>query len=323
MILKFARTITLNWANSEDIIANCGTIAALLEVSGYPKPGNVHRTANFGETRYEHFLVSGAILSPILRDIAYRGNCTQQNQLDLSDLNLGASILQSVKTTLNWQKGGNTNLGIILLFIPLACAAGTLITHSSPSIAILRSKIGLIIKNSVSEDTINLFEAIQLANPGGLGQVEKFDVTTTSTESLIKENINLYDIFELSADRDNIAREWITEFQITIEVGYPYFKKTFLETQDINLAIVHTYLKILGDYPDTLICRKYGTPFAECISNEAKDILEQGGLLSKDTKTKLWNFDQRLRIKDKINPGTSADLTAASIMVALLEGMRF
>jgi triphosphoribosyl-dephospho-CoA synthase len=89
------------------------------------------------------------------------------------------------------------------------------------------------------------------------------------------------------------------------------------------VAIVHTYLKILSDYPDTLICRKHGTALAETISNEAKDILEQGGLLTKDTKTRLWNFDQRLRIKDKINPGTSADLTAASIMVALLEGIRF
>lgn len=313
----------MNWANNEDTVANCGTIAALLEVSGYPKPGNVHRTQDFGETRYEHFLVSGAILTPIFRDIAYRGNYTQQNQLDLSDLNLGASILEGVKTTLNWQKGGNTNLGIVLLFIPLACAAGLLISHPSPSIALLRSKIGLIIKNSVSEDTINLFEAIQLANPGGLGQVQKFDVTTTSSEALKKENINLFEIFRMSADRDNIAREWITEFQITFEVGYPYFKKVFFETKDINVAIVHTYLKILGDYPDTLISRKYSRTLAERISNEAKDILEQGGLLSYNSKQLLWNFDQQLRKKNKLNPGTSADLTAASIMVALLEGMRF
>lgn len=320
--IKIRWAITLNWANNEDTIATCGTIAALLEVSGYPKPGNVHRTENFRETRYEHFLVSEVVLFPILRNIAYRGHCFQQNKLDSSDLNLGSHILEGVKTTLHWQKGGNTNLGIILLLIPLACAAGTLITHPSPSIPLLRSKIGLLIKNSISEDTVKLFEAIQHANPGGLGQVEKFDVTTTSAEDLIKANINLYKIFRMSADHDSIAKEWITEFQITFEVGYPYFKN-LLKTRDINVAIVHTYLKILGDYPDTLISRKYGTALAERVSNEAKDILEQGGLLSNSSKELLWKFDQRLRTPDKINPGTTADLTAASIMVALLEGIRF
>lgn len=314
----------MTWANNETVIAHCGAIAALLEVSGYPKPGNVHRTQDFGETRYEHFLVSGVIISPILQEIAHRGNCAQKNQISLSDLKLGAQILNGVKTNLEWQKGGNTNLGILLLFIPLACAAGMIMDHPSPSISRLRSNLGLIIKNSVSEDTIDLFRAIQLANPGGLGQVNKFDVSKTLPETLKKEHINLYEIFKMSADRDNIAKEWITEFKITFELGYPYFKQTFLETQDINTAVVHCFLKILSAYPDTLICRKHGTALAERVSHEAKDILEKGGLLT--NKELLWNFDQQLRKKSertKINPGTTADLTAASIMVALLEGLRF
>jgi triphosphoribosyl-dephospho-CoA synthase len=314
----------LTWANNEIEIANCGTIAALLEASGYPKPGNVHRTQDFLETRYEHFLVSGAILSPLLREVAYRGHCTQKNQINLSDLNLGAQILNGVKANREWQKGGNTNLGILLLFIPLACAAGMMINQPYPSISRLRSNLGLIIQNSVSNDTINLFAAIQLANPGGLGEIDKFDVGKTQPQVLKNERINLYEIFKMSADRDNIAKEWITEFQITFEVGYPFFKKIFLETKDINVAIVHCFLRILSTYPDTLICRKHGTIVAERVSAEAKDILEKGGLLT--NKELLWNFDQQLRKQSeriKINPGTSADLTAAAIMVALLEGLRF
>ncbi|MDD1779312.1 MAG: triphosphoribosyl-dephospho-CoA synthase, partial [Candidatus Helarchaeota archaeon] len=314
----------LTWANNETVIAHCVAIAALLEVSGYPKPGNVHRTQDFGETRYEHFLVSGVTISPLLQEIAYRGFRAQKNQIGLSDLKLGAQILKGVKTNLEWQKGGNTNLGILLLFTPLACAAGMMIADPSPSLSRLRSNLGLIIKNSVSDDTINLFSAIRLANPGGLGQVDKFDVSKTPSEALKKEGINLYEIFKMSADHDNIAKEWITEFQITFGVGYPYFKQVFLETQDINVAVVHCFLKILSTYPDTLICRKHGTALAEYVSHEAKDILEKGGLLT--NKELLWNFDQQLRKKSeraKINPGTTADLTAASIMVALLEGLRF
>lgn len=314
----------MTWAKSEIEIANCGAIAALLEASGYPKPGNVHRTQDFKETRYEHFLVSSAIISPLLREVAYRGHCAQKNQLGLNDLKLGAQILNGVKANCEWQKGGNTNLGILLLFIPLACAAGMMIEQTSPSISRLRSNLGLIIQNSVSDDTINLFKAIQLANPGGLGQVDKFDVGQTQPSTLKNERINLYEIFRMSSDRDNIAKEWITEFQITFEVGYPFFKKVFLETEDINIAVVHCFLKILATYPDTLICRKHGTALAERVSHEAKEILEKGGLLT--NKELLWNFDQELRKQYehvKINPGTSADLTAGAIMVALLEGLRF
>ena len=42
----------LNFRN----IAQLGEIAALLEVSGYPKPGNVHRTQNFQNMTYEDFV---------------------------------------------------------------------------------------------------------------------------------------------------------------------------------------------------------------------------------------------------------------------------
>ncbi|NVM55518.1 MAG: triphosphoribosyl-dephospho-CoA synthase [Candidatus Helarchaeota archaeon] len=313
----------MNWVKNEEIIAQSGAIAALLEVSGYPKPGNVHRTQDFGETRYEHFLISSVAIIPSLQEIAYRGKCAQQNQIVLNELKLGEYILKAVKSTQLWQKGGNTNLGIILLFVPLACAAGMLIEHPNPSIPVFRENLNSIIKNSTSEDTIKLYEAIRLANPGGLGAVENFDINDTSPETIHKENMNLYEIFKISDTRDNIAREWITKFQITFEVGYPYFQEIFQKTNDINISIVHTYLKILGDIPDTFLSRKYGKELAERISSEAKDILNQGGLLSKQSIELLWKFDLKLRNKKKINPGTSADLTAATIMVALLEGINF
>ncbi|WP_455363487.1 triphosphoribosyl-dephospho-CoA synthase, partial [[Eubacterium] cellulosolvens] len=42
--------------NRDDEIAAALQLAVLLEVSAYPKPGNVHRTRDFELTRFEHFL---------------------------------------------------------------------------------------------------------------------------------------------------------------------------------------------------------------------------------------------------------------------------
>ena len=313
----------MNWASDAKTIAQCGVLAALLEVSGYPKPGNVHRTRDFTDIRYEHFLFSSIALLPILEEVSNRGRSVQRKEFPPHKLNLGKSLLNAVQANQRWQHGGNTNLGIILLMVPLACAAGMLIDNPTPSVTLLRDNLDVIIRNSTSEDTIKLFEAIRLAEPGGLGTVDKYDLNTTPPDVLRAENINLYEIFKISANRDSIAKEWITKFQITFEVGYPYFKEIFKKTNDPNIIVVHTYLKILSDIPDTLISRKYGRESAEAISNRAKHILEQGGLLSEQSIELLWDFDLELRNKKKINPGTTADLTAATIMVALLEGKRF
>lgn len=41
---------------SIDDLARCLSLASLLELAGWPKPGNVHRTRDFENTRFEHFL---------------------------------------------------------------------------------------------------------------------------------------------------------------------------------------------------------------------------------------------------------------------------
>ncbi len=313
----------MNWAKDPDTIAQCGVIAALLEVSGYPKPGNVHRTQNFADLHFEHFLASSVALFPVLQEICNRGKKIDANKLEIENFKLGRFILKGVNAIQNWQLAGNTHLGTILLFIPLVAAAAMLINNPNPSISIFRDTIDTIIRHTTVEDTINLYQAIQLANPGGLGSVEKFDLKSTTPEMLRKENINLFEIFKLSAARDSIAKEMISRFKITFEVGYPFFKEVFNETNDINLATVHTYLKILGDIPDTLIIRKYGIELAQKISERAKYILIQGGMSNQQTQHILWDFDSELRSDKKINPGTTADLTAATLMVTLIEGLRF
>ena len=68
----------LNYRN----IAQFGEIAALLEVSGYPKPGNVHRTQNFTDMTYVDFLISASVLRENLEIVAYNASKYYPNLLD-------------------------------------------------------------------------------------------------------------------------------------------------------------------------------------------------------------------------------------------------
>ena len=82
---------------------------------------------------------------------------------------------------------------------------------------------------------------------------------------------------------------------------------------------MQTFLTILSQVPDTLISRKFKDEKAKEVSASAKSILEEGGILTQKGISLLEKFDQQL-MSNGLNPGTTADFTASSIMVAYLEG---
>jgi triphosphoribosyl-dephospho-CoA synthase len=105
--------------------------------------------------------------------------------------------------------------------------------------------------------------------------------------------------------------------EITFTIGYPTIKDEFEENADIKESILRCFFKVLSKVPDTLIARKNTTDIAIEVSNEARSVLEKG-LNPKEVAT----FDSKLRSHgNKYNPGTTADLTASSIMVAFLDGV--
>ena len=83
-------------------IAKIAQIASALEVSGYPKPGNVHRTRDFDDMEFEDFVISGIVIGDTIREA-----CTD---VDVENPQLGKYILQAVAETDRWIKN-NTNLG--------------------------------------------------------------------------------------------------------------------------------------------------------------------------------------------------------------------
>lgn len=298
-----------------ELIAKIAQIASVLEVSGHPKPGNVHRTQDFDDMVFEDFLVSGVVIGDLMKKAAEMGNRYRKND-SLHEIRLGEIIKEAVLETDKWI-GNNTNLGIILLLTPLSVSAGM-----SSNLNDLRNNVGRIMEATTSQDAINLYDAINIADAGGMGEKEELDVADAEArEKIIKENINMYKVLQMSSKWDLLSYELTNRMPITFGIGFPTFRATKME-YGINKATVQTFLTILSKKPDTLISRKYGDDMAKLVSADADSILQSGGILNPQGELLLREFDKQL-LRNKLNPGTTADITAASIMVAYLDEFGF
>jgi triphosphoribosyl-dephospho-CoA synthase len=267
-------------------------MACVLEACA-PKPGNVNREHNFSDTSLEDFLLSAIAMGSSLEDAAQ--SC------------VGRIILNAATDTRALVQS-NTNLGIILLLAPLVKACTT--TKAGGNI---RQSLEAVLSSLTVEDARLAYEAIRLAQPGGLGRVSHADVRE-------QPSITLLQAMTLAADRDAIAREYATGFAITFETGLPAMKEAVAGVENFSCAIVQAFLTILSRVPDTLIERKKGTAAARGVSQMAADVLAKGGMRTPEGKSALAEMDLALRDPGHmLNPGTTADLTAAAIFLALCE----
>jgi triphosphoribosyl-dephospho-CoA synthase len=307
-----------------DHVSRCLELAILLEVSAYPKPGNVHRTADFTGTRYEHFLASAVAVASHFRKAAEQGIAVSGEEISPPHAGVGKVVRDAVQSVGQWQNGGNTLLGSILLLSPLAIAAGMTLAKQKMSLSKLRTNLKLIVESTTPVDAVDVYDAITLANPSALGQVPKLDVTDpTSKQRMLKEQVTLFEVFKIASDYDSIASEWVENYPITFDLGYPFFVEQLESTKDINVATVHTFLEILSRIPDTFIARKVDLGKAKDISTCARQVLDKGGLTTRTGTQQLWNLDKRLRDSTHVlSPGTTADITQAVLALAILEGYR-
>ncbi|UCC58667.1 MAG: triphosphoribosyl-dephospho-CoA synthase [Candidatus Bathyarchaeum sp.] len=303
-------------------ISRCLELAILLEVSAYPKPGNVHRTADFPETRYEHFLASAVAIAPSFKNAAEQGIRVSEGKIPPSEVGMGNIIKDAVDRMRRNQSGGNTLLGAIILLAPLAAAAGMVANHFS--LPRLREKIKVIVESTTPEDAVDVYNAIFAVNPGGLGKSPKLDVTDpTSKKRILKEQVTLFETFKIASAYDSIASEWVNNYPITFDLGYPYFIEQLEETGDINTATVHAFLKVLAEVPDTFISRKVGQTKAESISADAGGVLKEGGLTTPSGRDLIQKLDIKLRDPaHDLSPGTTADITEAILALNNLNGYK-
>lgn len=277
---------------SPDDIAAAGQLACLLEVSA-PKPGNVSPSLHFHDTRYEDFLASAVAIGPALAAAGARP--------------LGVTIRSAVEATARWTRS-NTNLGIVLLLAPLARAAGR-------AGGDLRSRVARVLDETTVEDATEVYAAIRRARPGGLGQAAAEDVAGPPSVSLRMA-------MKLAAERDSVAREYVTDFTMTFEVGVPALRAARAAGLPWADAAVEGYLRLLGVQADTHIARKLGLAAAEAVSKRALEVQAAGGVRTPEGRQALAAFDAELRdARNSRNPGTTADLTCAALFVVIIEAM--
>jgi len=303
----------------------CIALSSLLEVSGWPKPGNVHRTNDFLDTRYEHFLAGAVAIQPAFHDFCIRIYQQPKKYTSFEFVKLGQLFYKASESMMNWQHGGNVILGHILILAPLVAAATVCIKENKKSYEDYKNYLNKIIEDATVEDTILLYKAIKLCNPGGLGHRIRYDVTADeSINELQQDNVDLKQIFEMSKDYDLISEEYSSGFKITLQLGFSYFRNTFEKYHDINIATVNTFLKLLSEYEDTLIIRKSGKNAAMRVKNMAKKIMLIDGIATEKGLAMVRQFDKDLqKERGDLNPGTTADILTGVIFCALLFGLKF
>lgn len=221
-------------------------------------------------------------------------------------LSVGQKILTATRASFE-ATGVNTNLGIVLLAAPLAKAAA----ETGPEIG-LRRRLALILAGLDEDDADAAFAAIRLANPAGLGSVEKGDVSHSNPRMTLTEAMHL------AADRDRIANAYVTAFSDIFDFALPLLA----EAQDLaerpDLAVTTLHMALLAEFPDSHILRKYGPKEASGVQKRAQELRH---LWHPATPLKSFNslleFDRQLKER-RLNPGTTADFVVATLFAQRL-----
>jgi triphosphoribosyl-dephospho-CoA synthase len=255
------------------------------------KPGNVSPVADFAGLTYLDFLLSAATIAPVFDQAGER--------------RVGETILEAIRATRQVVRT-NTNLGIVLLLAPLAAA---------PAGQDLKSGIAAVLANLDIEDARLAYEAIRLAQPGGLGNVADQDVHAAPTQTL-------REVMGLAAPRDGVARQYASGFADVFDEGMPALRSGIDQTGSVEGAIIYCYLELLAQHPDTLIARKRGMAEAEEGSRRARQVIDTGWPTGAESRQRLADLDAWLRAEgNQRNPGTTADLATACLFVALRTGI--
>ncbi len=266
-------------------VGTCATLACLWEATA-PKPGNVYRGADFEDLTYADFLTSAAVIGPILERAADEG--------------VGPTVRAAVEAT-RAAVSTNTNLGMLLLLTPMAAVRRELS---------LADGIDDVLANLTPQDTQEVYAAICLAQPGGLGEVDTADVHDAPPAE-----ISLIEAMQMAAHRDLVAQQYVDGFQQVFAMA-DRIECCCHEGLPLGEAIVHGYLQLLAEVPDSLIARKCGPELASEASDRAAAVLDTGEPGSSDYQAATAEFDFWLRGDGhRRNPGTSADLVAAGLFV--------
>lgn len=271
-------------------IGQCATLAVIMEATA-PKPGNIHRGADFEDASYPDFIIAAAAIGPIW-DLAV-------------ELPLGQTILAAVEAT-QAAVATNTNLGTILLIAPLA---------KVPRTTSLEAGITGVLGRLSAQDARDVYQAIRSAKPAGLGRVDSADVADEPPADLIAA-------MRLAQERDMVARQYSEDFHHVLKVVVPWLSRALASGLSLSDSIVRVHLELMSEFPDSLIARRRGVEVAERSAALARGVLSAGRPGDEPYDRALADLDFWLRSDGhQRNPGTTADLIAGGLFAALRDGI--
>ena len=267
-------------------------LALLLEVAGTPKPGNVDRHRDLEELRFEHFL-AGTVGACDGLELAEHGSA------------VGPAFERSIEG-MAAQRGGNTQFGALLLLVPLVRAA--------------RDELSQPIVEAVCEETTvadaasfyRAFDHVDVFVDEPPTDMEPLDVRRGSDAipELEDRSLTLFDIMGHSVPGDDVAREWLTGFERSFTAAEA------LADADGPLTdrAASVFLSLLADRPDTLVANRRGEAVAKEVTERAGELVERDAL--ETDRDAVEAFADEL-VERGVNPGTTADITAAGLFIAL------
>jgi triphosphoribosyl-dephospho-CoA synthase len=265
-------------------VAQCATLACLWEAT-IPKPGNVHRGADFEDLAFHDFVAAAVAIGPAIEQAATRG--------------VGAAVLAAAQAVRRLA-GTNTSLGTILLIAPLAAARRPLGQNSA----------GDVLDALTPQDSQRVYEAIRVASPGGMGKVESMDVHEGAP-------LDLLAAMRAAAGRDLVARQYAERFtQLFAHVVKP-LRDGLAAGMPLGPAVRHVHVALMRDFPDSLIARKCGLGVATAAAARADAVLSAGQPGDDGYEQAMADLDFWLRSDRRRNPGTTADMIAAGLFVLL------
>ncbi|MEX0696467.1 MAG: triphosphoribosyl-dephospho-CoA synthase [Dongiaceae bacterium] len=265
--------------------------ACLIELRAL-KPGNVHDDA------------AGHGMTVADFEAAARASA---DVFALPGLGVGERIYEAVRRS-RAAVDCNANLGIVLLCAPLAEAALT-----APANATFRRGVEAVLARLDLADAEFAFRAIRLAAPGGLGESARHDVRRPAT-------VGLREAMSEAQARDRVAHQYEAGFADVFGLGVPRLRAGLARWGDPAWAAAAAYLGFLAAFADSHVERKHGSSRAEDVRRRAAplDALLQAAADPAALRPALLDLDAALK-REGVNPGTSADLTVASLFALGLE----
>jgi triphosphoribosyl-dephospho-CoA synthase len=179
----------------------------------------------------------------------------------------------------------------------------------------LRAALAAELEGLDREDARLAFRAIALAAPGGLGTVPRHDVHAPAT-------VTLREAMAEAADRDRIARQYVSGFADVFDLGEPVLASALARSVEPKWATLAVYLALLSAFPDSHVVREHGPAIAGEVRGRGAEFYRrlQQSHAPEALVPELLAWDAALKARG-INPGTSADLTVATLFARRLRSI--